>query len=77
MPGHAASTRAPQGVLDVVWASNVGQSYNLIATCGKDNQLKVHRVKRGRGGSSKQGDTNAEGGLGVWWRIRGRRWRVS
>ncbi len=52
LPGHA-----PRGVLDVAWAPNVGRSFHLIATCGKDNQLKVHRVKRGRGG---KGDS--EGG---------------
>lgn len=60
LPGHATSTGVPRGVLDVAWAPNVGRSYHLIATCGKDNQLKVHRVKRGRG--SSKGDNNAEGG---------------
>jgi len=50
LPGHATSNGVPRGVLDVAWAPNVGRSYHLIATCGKDNQLKVHRVKRGRGG---------------------------
>eukprot|EP00581_Thalassiosira_minuscula_P033340 CAMPEP_0183787342 /NCGR_PEP_ID=MMETSP0739-20130205/67495_1 /TAXON_ID=385413 /ORGANISM="Thalassiosira miniscula, Strain CCMP1093" /LENGTH=229 /DNA_ID=CAMNT_0026031423 /DNA_START=32 /DNA_END=720 /DNA_ORIENTATION=+ len=50
LPGHATGNGVPRGVLDVAWAPNVGRSYHLIATCGKDNQLKVHRVKRGRGG---------------------------
>lgn len=60
LPGHATSIGVSRGVLDVAWAPNVGRSYHLIATCGKDNQLKVHRLKRGRG--SKQGDNTAEGG---------------
>lgn len=54
LPNHATANGVPRGVLDVAWAPNVGRSYHLIASCGKDNQLKVHRVKRGRGG---KGDT--------------------
>lgn len=50
LPSHATQNGLPRGVLDVAWAPNVGRSYHLIASCGKDNQLKVHRVKRGRGG---------------------------
>jgi nucleoporin SEH1 len=50
LPNHATANGVPRGVLDVAWAPNVGRSYHLIATCGKDNRLKVHRVKRGRGG---------------------------
>lgn len=49
LPSHATASGVPRGVLDVAWAPNVGRSYHLIASCGKDNQLKVHRVKRGRG----------------------------
>ena len=40
----------PQGVLDVAWAPNVGRTFHLIASCGKDNRLLVHRIKRGCGG---------------------------
>ncbi|KAL7547570.1 hypothetical protein ACHAWF_010864 [Thalassiosira exigua] len=58
LPGHATSSGVPRGVLDVAWAPNVGRSYHLIATCGKDNQLKVHRVKRGRG---TKGDVDRNG----------------
>lgn len=47
LPGHATSNGVPRGVLDVAWAPNVGRSYHLIATCGKDNSLKVHKLKRG------------------------------
>ena len=61
MPPHATSSGVPRGVLDIVWAPNVGRSYHLIATCGKDNTLKVHRVKRGRG--SKQGDVESQSSL--------------
>lgn len=50
LPNHATSNGIPRGVLDVAWAPNVGRSYHLVASCGKDNQLKVHRIKRGRGG---------------------------
>ncbi|KAL7528963.1 hypothetical protein ACHAXR_002721 [Thalassiosira sp. AJA248-18] len=60
LPSHTTSNGVPRGVLDVAWAPNVGRSYHLIATCGKDNQLKVHRVKRGRG--VKQGDADNSGG---------------
>lgn len=46
LPGHATSRGVPRGVLDVSWAPNVGRSFHLIASCGKDNHLKVHRIKR-------------------------------
>lgn len=56
LPGHATSRGVPRGVLDVSWAPNVGRSFHLIASCGKDNHLKVHRIKRenrdDRGGNS-------------------------
>ena len=55
LPNHATANGVPRGVLDVAWAPNVGRSYHLIATCGKDNRLKVHRVKRGRGGKGEEG----------------------
>lgn len=58
LPGHATSNGIPRGVTDVAWAPNVGRSYHLIASCGKENQLKVHRVKRGRGG---KGDVEGSG----------------
>ena len=45
----------PRGVLDVAWAPNVGRSFHLIVSCGKDNQLKVHRIKRGRSGKGGDG----------------------
>jgi nucleoporin SEH1 len=53
LPNHVDGNGIPRGVLDVAWAPNVGRSYHLIATCGKDGRLKVHRVKRGRGGKGE------------------------
>jgi nucleoporin SEH1 len=65
LPGHATPRGVPRGVLDVSWAPNVGRSFHLIATCGKDNQLKVHRIQRGnRGGGSSSGDANGVSGSG-------------
>ena len=54
LPNHCTPNGVPRGVLDVAWAPNVGRSYHLIATCGKDNRLKVHRIKRGRGKGEEQ-----------------------
>ena len=53
----------PRGVLDVAWAPNVGRSFHLIASCGKDNQLKVHRIKRGNIRSG--GDNGSGSGTGL------------
>jgi nucleoporin SEH1 len=66
LPGHATSGGVPRGVLDVAWAPNVGRSFHLIASCGKDDRLLVHRIKRGKGwggGETQQGDgdSNVEG----------------
>ena len=58
LPGHATAAGVPRGVLDVSWAPNVGRSYHLIATCGKDDRLKVHRVKRGRGNGAEGGSSS-------------------
>lgn len=60
LPGHATSSGVPRGVLDVAWAPNVGRSFHFIASCGKDNQLKVHKVRRGNRG--KAGDGEGGGG---------------
>eukprot|EP00594_Rhizosolenia_setigera_P007868 CAMPEP_0178968760 /NCGR_PEP_ID=MMETSP0789-20121207/18448_1 /TAXON_ID=3005 /ORGANISM="Rhizosolenia setigera, Strain CCMP 1694" /LENGTH=411 /DNA_ID=CAMNT_0020654755 /DNA_START=282 /DNA_END=1514 /DNA_ORIENTATION=+ len=35
-----------KGVYDVSWAPNVGRSFHLIASAGKDQVLKVHRLNR-------------------------------
>ncbi len=35
-----------RGVLDVSWAPNVGRSYHLIASAGKDGVCRIHRLKR-------------------------------
>ncbi|KAL3800876.1 hypothetical protein ACHAW5_002027 [Stephanodiscus triporus] len=79
LPGHAIAGPSsggrtiPRGVLDVSWAPNVGRSFHLIASCGKDDRLQVHRIRRGRvggvgggerGGSQQEGDAGniVEGG---------------
>jgi hypothetical protein len=61
LPGHLTSDGIPQGVLVVAWAL----TFHLIASCGKDNRLLVHRIKRGGGaGGGEQGDgKNSSGGL--------------
>ena len=64
LPGHATEEGVPRGVLDVAWAPNVGRSYHLVASCGKDNTLRVHRIKRGRAGSRQQGGDGGGGGGG-------------
>ena len=61
LPNHATERGVPRGVLDVAWAPNVGRSYHLIASCGKDNTLKVHRIKRGRVGNRQQAGGDAGG----------------
>ena len=64
LPGHLTSDGIPRGVLDVAWAPNVGRTFHLIASCGKDNRLLVHRIKRGGGGGEQSdGNSNSSGGL--------------
>ena len=77
----ASLPRHERGVLDVAWAPNVGRSYHLIATCGHDNVLRVHRLKRGT--SAEKGSDTLEqessqvldtGGAEVWrceWNVTG------
>jgi len=42
LPSHG------KGILDVSWAPNLGRSFHLIASAGKDDILKVYRIKRGK-----------------------------
>lgn len=56
LPGHLTSDGIPRGVLDVAWAPNVGRTFHLIASCGKDNRLLVHRIKRVGGGDGEDDD---------------------
>ena len=81
----ASLPRHSGGVLDVAWAPNVGRSYHLIASCGQDNVLRVHRLKRGRkegtGGGAGEATLEIEScqildtnGAEVWrvaWNITG------
>ena len=73
-----------RGVLDVSWAPNVGRSYHLIASCGQDNVLRIHRLKRGTSADGQQKTTASlelessqvlnTGGAEVWrceWNVTG------
>ena len=44
LDGH---TNPRRGVLDVAWSPDVGRSYHLISSCGRDGVLRVHRLKKG------------------------------
>lgn len=35
-----------KGVLDVAWSPDVGRSYHLISSCGRDGLLRVHKLKK-------------------------------
>jgi nucleoporin SEH1 len=43
LDGH---TNPRRGVLDVAWSPDVGRSYHLISSCGRDGLLRVHRLKK-------------------------------
>ena len=47
------------GVLDVAWSPNVGRSYHLIGSCGRDGVLRVHRLKRRMSTETENGDKGA------------------
>ena len=57
-----------RAVLDVAWCPNVGRSFHLIATTGRDGALRLHRLKRlkaegGGGAQGEQGGAAATSGL--------------
>lgn len=35
-----------KGVLDVSWCPDVGRSYHLVSSCGRDGRLRVHKLKK-------------------------------
>jgi nucleoporin SEH1 len=46
---NASPTPQPsmvQGILDVSWSPDVGRSFHLIASCGRDGELRVYRLKK-------------------------------
>jgi len=43
---HVTPNGLRRGVLDVAWAPNVGRSFHLIASCGRDGVLRVSKLKR-------------------------------
>ena len=46
-------------VLDVSWAPNIGRSFHMIATSGKDKTLRLYKMKREKQ-SSDDNDDNTE-----------------
>ena len=66
-----------KGVLDVAWSPDVGRSYHLISSCGRDGVLRVHSLKKNSDGqngslqleSSQKLDTSME-----TWRVS---WNVT
>mmetsp|Transcript_23094 Transcript_23094/g.41686 ORF Transcript_23094/g.41686 Transcript_23094/m.41686 type:complete len:386 (-) Transcript_23094:962-2119(-) len=72
LPQHAG------GVLDVSWSPNVGRSYHLIASAGRDGTtLCIHRLRRvvGSGGleleSTQELDTRGSQVWRVEWNVTG------
>ncbi len=43
LDGHVHPRR---GVLDVSWSPDVGRSYHLISSCGRDGLLRVHKLNK-------------------------------
>ena len=69
-----------KGVLDVAWAPNVGRSYHLISSTGKDCKTIVHKLKRGKKGdgertlekeSSQELDTGSRENWRCKWNVTG------
>ncbi len=59
LDGHVSPRK---GVLDVAWAPDVGRSYHLISSCGRDGILRVHRLKKAAG--SADGDQRIDAASG-------------
>lgn len=51
---HALQSSGRRGVLDVAWSPNVGKSYHLIASCGRDGVVRVHKLKKSGAGSKPE-----------------------
>ena len=51
LEGHLNPRR---GVLDVSWSPDIGRTYHLVSSCGRDGCLRVHRLKKSS--SSEQGN---------------------
>lgn len=60
LDGH---TNPRRGVLDVAWSPDVGRSYHLISSCGRDGVLRVHRLKKGSRPTGQEGDNRTGSGL--------------
>jgi nucleoporin SEH1 len=59
MPSHS------RGVLDVAWAPNVGRSFHLVASAGKDRALRVNKLNRHRFSASARSTGNSSAGTGT------------
>ena len=56
----AGHTSPRKGVLDVAWSPDVGRSYHLISSCGRDGVLCVHRLKKITGSSDDDKKSSSE-----------------
>jgi len=56
LEGHNSPRK---GVLDVAWSPDVGRSYHLISSCGRDGVLRVHRLKK-RTGSNEESSNKSQ-----------------
>mmetsp|Transcript_13581 Transcript_13581/g.19776 ORF Transcript_13581/g.19776 Transcript_13581/m.19776 type:complete len:379 (+) Transcript_13581:62-1198(+) len=74
LDGHMDPRR---GVLDVAWSPDVGRSFHLVASCGRDGVLRVHRLKKsadGRGSLELESSQELDSGADTWrcaWNVTG------
>jgi len=54
-------TNHGRSVYDIRWAPNVGRSFHLIASSGKDGKTLLHRLNRIRSNSSNNDENNSGG----------------
>ncbi len=47
------------GVLDVAWSPDVGRSYHLITSCGRDGLLRVHKLKKSNSHNTNNNDAES------------------
>ena len=47
----------PRGVLDVAWSPDIGRSYHLISSCGRDGLLRVHKLNKVSNTSQRTNDS--------------------
>ncbi len=75
LEGHVSPMR--RGVLDVAWSPDVGRSFHLISSCGRDGVLRVHRLKKnadGRGALELESSQELDEESDTWrcaWNVTG------